>query len=123
MVIGKPYNIEEDEQYKEILSINEKAKKIFDRLDSIRKDLEQFERGFLPEQYGGSAREKLQKRCVSCNEELMCCLEELDGIIVERKPDELKECRKRAVTRIQEMMGRVDATEQSIMTVEKSDNA
>eukprot|EP00118_Oscarella_pearsei_P028359 m.311560 g.311560 ORF g.311560 m.311560 type:complete len:195 (+) comp81230_c0_seq1:58-642(+) len=117
MVIGRPYVIENDVKYKEMVSIGEKAEKTVDRIDEIEGEVDGVRRGFLPAQLHSSALERLRKRCLTCTEELMCCLEKLDGIRVEGEASELREFRKREVCRIQKMIDSVDVVQQEIATL------
>jgi hypothetical protein len=116
MIVGRRYVLEDDEKYKQILKIKQIGDKIVKHLEDIRTELKGIEDGFLAEDLKASAFGKMDKRCLGCNEELMRCLEQLDGIEMEGEHGELRSRRKREIDRIQQIMGDFDEVRQRLST-------
>ena len=106
--------LEDDAKYKKIEKIRERVGRTSGKLDDIKSELKGVEDGFLVEEFRAAALSKLDRRCCGCNEDLMRCLEELDGIGVEGEHGDLRAARKREVDRIHEIMRDVDRLQENV---------
>ena len=116
MVVGRRYILEDDEKYKQIVKIKQTGDKVVSQLEDIKSELKGIEDGFLAEELKASAFSRMDRRCLGCNEELMRCLEQLDGIEMEGEHGELRSRRKREVDRMHQIIGDFDEVRQRLST-------
>lgn len=115
MVVGRRYILEEDEKYKQIMKIKQAADKLVGQLEDLTSELKGIEDGFLAEELKASALDRLNRKCLGCSDELMRCLEQLDGIQMEGEHGDLKARRKREVDRMHRIMDDVDKVRERVV--------
>jgi len=108
MVLGKRYDPEEDELYKQIENVEKKSLEIDAKLAEVEVEFRDIENGHLAEEHHEKALKGLLKRCRSGTEEFMRLLEKLDAMRFDEHQSESKNKRKRVVDQVNKWLDKND---------------
>lgn len=114
MVLGKRYDPEGDDLYKQIEEVEKKSIEIDAKLAEVAKELKDIENGHLASEHHEKAFKGLMKRCRSGTEEFMRLLEKLDAMRFEEHQSEAKSKRKTVVDRVNKWLDKNDSLQGKI---------
>ncbi|XP_052803169.1 BAG family molecular chaperone regulator 1-like isoform X2 [Mya arenaria] len=108
MLIGKKPSPVDDENTREMKSVEETYEKEAKKLGDITYELDGIHRGYLDKEKRSDATKALEKRLASVAESLMRLLEKLDALRFEETNKGARGKRKSLVDKIQVLLNRVD---------------
>jgi len=108
MILGKKYDPEQEESYKEILELEKKCKNVERKMLEVSEEIEGISKGHLDKNLHTEALKNLQKKVRNSNEELLKLLESLDGINLTEDQKECKIKRKSVATNMNKAMDKTD---------------
>merc|ERR1711955_170509 len=108
MILGKKYDPEQEESYKEILELEKKCKNIEKKMSEVSDEIEGITKGHLDKNLHSEAFKNLQKKVNNSNEELLKLLESLDGINLTEDQKECKIKRKSVATNMNSAMDKTE---------------
>lgn len=108
MILGKKYDPEQEEAYKEILELEKKCKNVERKMLEVSDEIEGISKGHLDKNLHTEALKNLQKKVRNSNEELLKLLESLDGINLTEDQKECKIKRKSVATNMNKAMDKTD---------------
>eukprot|EP00092_Neocalanus_flemingeri_P033851 GFUD01036812.1.p1 GENE.GFUD01036812.1~~GFUD01036812.1.p1 ORF type:complete len:203 (+),score=39.63 GFUD01036812.1:44-652(+) len=114
MILGKKYDPENEDDYKQIVELENKSKNIEHKVDEVLTEIDGICKGHLDKSLHAEACKSLQKRVKSTNEELQKLLETLDGFSLNEDQQECKIKRKSVATKMNKLMDRNDANLEKI---------
>merc|ERR1711976_394227 len=100
MVLGKKYDPMSDENYKKLVTVENKAVAAEKKVEEIRVEISDIEKGHLEKKLQPEALKTLTKRVKCVNEELQKMLESLDSVQLQEDQLEAKVKRKSIATMI-----------------------
>jgi hypothetical protein len=116
MVLGKRYDPEADDQYRQIQEVERKTMEIDARLAEVSKECADIEAGYLAKEHHEKALKGLVKRCRTGTEEFMRLLERLDAMQFEERQTEARHRRKLVADRLN---GWLDSTDEMQNKIEQ----
>ncbi|XP_019852220.1 PREDICTED: BAG family molecular chaperone regulator 1-like [Amphimedon queenslandica] len=116
MLLGRKTDPAQDECLKKLDDISESTNTIERKIKKIEQELEGIEKGFLLSELVSESCDKLRKQSLSCNENLMKNLEELDTIVPSATETLVRGKRKTLVVHIQSLMVLTDKLTDRIAT-------
>jgi len=108
MILGKKYDPEQEESYKEILELEKRCKNVERKMLEVSDEIEGISKGHLDKNLHTEALKNLQKKVRNSNEELLKLLESLDGINLTEDQKECKIKRKSVATNMNKAMDKTD---------------
>uniref|UniRef100_A0A1X7UVA4 BAG family molecular chaperone regulator 1 n=1 Tax=Amphimedon queenslandica TaxID=400682 RepID=A0A1X7UVA4_AMPQE len=116
MLLGRKTDPAQDECLKKLDNISESTNTIERKIKKVEQELEGIEKGFLLSELVSESCDKLRKQSLSCNENLMKNLEELDTIVPSATETLVRGKRKTLVVHIQSLMVLTDKLTDRIAT-------
>ena len=110
MVLGKKFDPMSDENYKQLVTLENKAKTAEKKVADIATEISDIDNGHLDKNLHQEAFKSLQKRVNGLNEELQKMLESLDGFQLNEDQLEAKIKRKSIATMINKVMDKNDTS-------------
>jgi len=108
MILGKKYDPEQEESYKEILELEKKCKNVERKMLEVSDEIEGISKGHLDKKLHTEALKNIEKKVRNSNEELLKLLESLDGINLTEDQKECKIKRKSVATNMNKAMDKTD---------------
>ncbi|ELT97930.1 hypothetical protein CAPTEDRAFT_198450 [Capitella teleta] len=114
MVIGKRFDIEEDEMMMRMRVIEKDVNTQSNKLTQIRSQMQGISNGFLDADLQKQTLPKLEKQTALCIEDCSRLLELLDGLALGEAMEEVKTTRKKLVKQIQRIIDDADKSKEDL---------
>jgi len=114
MVLGKKFDPMSDENYKQLITTENKAISLEQRVAEIASQLSDINNGHLEEKHHKEVFTDLQKRGKNLNEEMLRMLESLDAVTLLDDQPEAKAKRKSVASRLNQVMDKNDTNMEKI---------
>ncbi|XP_030844916.1 BAG family molecular chaperone regulator 1-like isoform X1 [Strongylocentrotus purpuratus] len=119
MLIGKKFNPEEDENYKQIVEARKKIDSLAKKQSGISEELSGVEKGYLHKELESNSLSSLGKRLAACHEEYVRLLEKLDALDLGVCNQSIR-MKRRSV--IKEIQSQLDTNDSISTTIDKLQN-
>lgn len=119
MLIGKKFNPEEDENYKQIVEAKKKIDSLAKKQSGISEELSGVEKGYLHKELESNSLSSLGKRLAACHEEYVRLLEKLDALDLGVCNQSIRMKRRSVIKEIQRQL---DANDSISTTIDKLQN-
>ncbi|XP_784685.2 BAG family molecular chaperone regulator 1 isoform X1 [Strongylocentrotus purpuratus] len=119
MLIGKKFNPEEDENYKQIVEAKKKIDSLAKKQSGISEELSGVEKGYLHKELESNSLSSLGKRLAACHEEYVRLLEKLDALDLGVCNQSIR-MKRRSV--IKEIQSQLDTNDSISTTIDKLQN-